>query len=180
VATKLTGCGVAITIKKGGYMPKKADNQGSQVAESYLKNLVFLVSEYELIKEKKHAGFTSVEAFFQFHKINRQTFLKYYHRYKENLDTNSLLPRKRGPKFMSRRPDIEIEKAVVKYRKKGYNKHEIHEKLKPKYEDKTPSPSGCYNIFLRYNVNVLTPQAKEKKRNLKSKRKWKKISKRKV
>ncbi len=42
----------------------------------------FLVSEYELVKEKKHPNFKKVKHFYLAHNTCPQTFLKYYGRYK--------------------------------------------------------------------------------------------------
>ena len=126
----------------------------------------FLIYEYELVKQKKHPHFRFVSDFYKYHKTNRQNFLKYYHRFK-NIKTNeALLPRKRGPKYNTRRPMLFIENKVIEERKKGINRYEIHDILKEKLKQFTPSPSGIYNICKRYGLNKLTKKMKENKRKI--------------
>jgi transposase InsO family protein len=76
------------------------------------------------------------------------------------------LPRKRGPKWQSRRPDANIETQVLLERKKGLSKYEICLALKPKLGNNTPSPSGVYNICKRAGLNKISHQMKEEKRKI--------------
>ncbi len=138
--------------------------QDLTIKRNYTNNWLFLFSEYQLIKEKKHLKLKTVNELFILHNIPRQTFYKYYHRYKQSKDPEALLPQKRGPKWASRRPDISIEKQVVQERLKGMNKYEIYQVLFPKLESKTPSYSGIYNILKRKKMNRLRP--KEEKRRI--------------
>ena len=55
---------------------------------------------------------------------------------------------------------------MVALRKSGNNRYEIHNLLQPSLKEKTPSPSGVYNILRRYGVNRLTPKMKEEKRKI--------------
>lgn len=126
----------------------------------------FLISEYELVKQKKHPHFRFAADFYKHHKTNRQNFLKYYHRFKNTSINEDLLPRKRGPKYNSRRPMLFIENKVIEERKKGINRYEIHDILKEKLKQFTPSPSGIYNICKRYGLNKLTKKMKENKRKI--------------
>jgi len=133
---------------------------------SYVKKFRFLIKEYELVKQKKHVHFKFVGDFYKFHNTNRQTFLKYYNRFYLGGSDSDLLPRKRGPKWKSRRPLPYIENKVNELRKTGTNRYEISFLLKPKLKQFTPSPSGVYNIIKRYNLNKLTPKMKEEKRKI--------------
>ena len=126
----------------------------------------FLIKEYELVKQKKHPQFRFASDFYKYHKTNRQNFLKYYHRFKNSLQNEALLPQKRGPKYNSRRPNLFIENKVIEQRKKGINRYEIHDILKEKLKQFTPSPSGIYNICKRYGLNKLTKKMKENKRKI--------------
>ncbi len=137
---------------------------------NYIKRFKFLVKEYELIKQKKHPQFKFVGDFYKFHNTNRQTFLKYYNRFHLSGDNKDLLPRKRGPRWKSRRPLPYIEHKVTELRKMGLNRYEIVSLLKPKLKRFTPSPSGVYNIIKRYNLNKLTPKMKKKHRKIIKKR----------
>jgi transposase InsO family protein len=133
---------------------------------NYIQKWRFLISEYELTKAKKHPHFKFVGDFYKHHNTNRQTFLKYYNRYKvERLDCQ-LLPQKRGPKWKTRRPLPLIEQKVIEERIKGNNRYEIHAILKPKLKSHTPSPSGVYAILRREHLNRLKPKMKANKRQI--------------
>jgi len=133
---------------------------------NYVQKWRFLIQEYELTKAKKHPQFRFVNDFYKYHKTNRQNFLKYYHRFESIGSNEALLPRKRGPKYHSRRPCLFIENKVVQERKKGINRYEIHEILKEKLKKFAPSPSGIYNICKRYGLNKLNKKMKENKRQI--------------
>lgn len=133
---------------------------------NYLKRFRFLIKEYELVKEKKHTQFRFVSDFYKFHDTNRQTFLKYYNRFKQNGSDTGLLPQKRGPKWKSRRPLPYIENKVIELRHRGLNRYEIVSLLKPKLKHFTPSPSGVYNISKRFKLNRLSITMKEEKRKI--------------
>ena len=134
------------------------------------KNLVqkyrFLIREYELIKEKKSSRYKFVGDFYKAHDTNRQTFLKYYHRFKTNWRPEDLLPRKRWPKWHTRKPIKFIEEKVLEQRRNWINRYEIHTILKDKLKQFTPSPSGIYNICKRYNLHKLKPKMKENERKI--------------
>ena len=132
--------------------------------KNYIQKWRFLIREYQLVKAKKHPHFRFVNDFYKFHGTNRQTFIKYYHRFEVSNKNEDLLPRKRGPKWHSRRPLKYIENKVIEQRKLGINRYEIQEILKPKLKHFTPSPSGIYNICKRYGLNRLTRSMKQSKR----------------
>jgi len=134
--------------------------------KNYIQKWRFLINEYELTKAKKHHQFRFVSDFYRFHGTNRQTFLKYYHRFKNSNLNEDLLPRKRGPKWKTRRPLKFIENKVIEQRKLGINRYEIYEILKPKLKHFTPSPSGIYNICKRHGLNKLTKPMKQAKRQI--------------
>jgi transposase InsO family protein len=136
------------------------------IERNYIQKWRFLIGEYELTKQQKHPHFRFVGDFYKHHKTNRQTFLKYYNRFKVNRENSQLLPQKRGPKWKSRRPLPLIENKVIQERIKGNNRYEIHAILKPKLKEHTPSPSGIYNILRRENLNRLRPVMKINKRKI--------------
>ncbi len=140
--------------------------QDLTIKRNYSNNWLFIFSEYNLIKQKEHPKYHTVNELFITHNLPRQTFYKYYNRYKQSSNPEDLLPRKRGPKWYSRRPDIKIEQDVIKERLKGLNKYEIYNVLLPKLGPQTPSYSGIYNILKRNNMNKLTPPLKEEKRKI--------------
>ena len=133
---------------------------------NYQQKWKFLINEYEQTKRKKHPTFRFVQDFYRHNGIDRQTFCKYYNRYRNSGLEEDLLPRRRGPKWRSRRPDTEIETAVLTERQKGLNKYEICILLKERFKDKTPSPTGIYNIMKREGVNRLKPKMREEKRKI--------------
>ncbi len=133
---------------------------------NYLKRFRFLIKDYELVKQKKHTRFKFASDFYKFHDTSRQTFLKYYNRFKLNGNDNELLPQKRGPRWKSRRPIKYIENQVTELRIIGNNRYEIAHLLKPKLKQFTPSPSGVYNILKRYGLNKLNTKMKEEQRKI--------------
>ncbi|RZL05950.1 MAG: hypothetical protein EOO89_25205 [Pedobacter sp.] len=136
------------------------------VERKYLDTYRFMIREYELIKQKSHPEYRFVEDLYRAWGTNRKSFLKYYNRFKQSGKDSDLLPRKRGPKYRTRRPLQFIENQVINLRQKGNSKHEIVRILKPKLHRFTPSASGVYNISKRYGLNRLNPRMKENKRKI--------------
>lgn len=143
------------------------NSQDETLKRNYVQKYQFLIEEYELVKKKQHPVYDKVEEFYQAHGTCRQTFLKYYGRYRNsNGDILSFIPQKRGPRYNTRRMPEEIEKEVLALREKGCNKYEINDILKSKRADQIPSPSTIYNIFCRYGVNKKTKKMMEEKRKI--------------
>lgn len=141
-------------------------NSDSTIVRNYLTKYRFLIKEYEQVKRKEHPQFRFVKDFYKAHDTDRRQFLKYYNRFKQSGTERDLLPQKRGPKWKTRRPLPLIEHKVIELRKRGINKYEIVSILKPQLKSSTPSPSGVYNIFKRYNLNKLKPKMKASKRKI--------------
>lgn len=146
------------------------DNSNDRTLErSYIQKWRFLIGEYELVKAKRHPRFRYVQDFYAFHGTNRQTFAKHFNRYRQMGSDESLLPRKRGPKWKSRRTLPFIEEKVLQLRRKGINRYEIYAILKPTLKSHTPSPSTIYAITRRHGLNRLTkPMQHSKRRIIKS------------
>ena len=51
---------------------------------NYVRKWKFLIQEYELVKQKRHPTFRFVADFYRFHQTHRQTFFKYYHRFRQS------------------------------------------------------------------------------------------------
>jgi len=142
------------------------NSQDLTLKRNYLSTYRFLISEYELVKAKKHPTFRFAEDFYKAHKTDRRAFRKYYMRYKNSGNEEDLLPQKRGPKWKTRRaPDL-VEEQVKALREKGMNRYEIVHVLRPILKELTPSPSGVYAILKRHNINRLKPPMKETKRRI--------------
>lgn len=142
------------------------NTQDDTIKRNYIQKYRFLIKEYELVKAKKHPRFVLVKDFYQATDTDRRSFLKYYNRFKQSGKDKDLLPRKRGPKWKTRRPIPFIENKVKELRLKGLNRYEIVSILKPKLGRFTPSPSGVYNILRRCNLNQLNPSMKKNKRRI--------------
>jgi len=125
----------------------RRNTEDKTLEKNYIQKWRFLIREYESVKAKKHPSFRFVSDFYKFHAINRQTFCKYYNRFRQLGAESALLPQKRGPKWKSRRPLPFIEHKVLEERQKGNNRYEICEILRPKLKSYTPSPSG-YTIYV--------------------------------
>ena len=120
----------------------RSNTNDKTVQRYYIQMFRFLVSEYELIKAKRHPKYQYYEELYKDHNTDRRQFLKYYNRYKVSGDSRALLPEKRGPKYKTRRPIPYIENQVLAQRSRGNNRYEIHDRLKSKRGLLTPSPSG--------------------------------------
>ena len=134
---------------------------------NYLEKYRRLISEYELIKVKKHPKFKYAKQFYAFHHTCPQSFLKYYNRYlQSDQSLEAVLPQKRGPRYKTRRIDLDIEKQISQWRDKGNNRYEIVSILSPSLGYKTPSASGVYNVLKRLGKNKLNTGMKEEKQKI--------------
>lgn len=142
------------------------NNQDLTLIRNYIQKYQFLISEYELVKQKRHPKYRFVKDFHTANGTDRRIFLKYYNRFKSSGKKEALLPQKRGPKYKSRRTLPFIEQKVLALRAKGNNKYEISNILKPSLKQFTPSPSGVYKILKRHGANRLTPKMQASKRRI--------------
>lgn len=143
------------------------NTEDKTLKKNYIQVYQHLISGYEQVKRKEHEQYKTVGEFYNAHGTCRQTFLKYYNRYKQGGNNiELLLPGKRGPKYKTRRIDLNIEELALEARNRGCNKHEIHSILKAKLGCKAPSPSGIYNVLCRHNKNKLSVKMQEKKRQI--------------
>ncbi len=125
-----------------------------------------LMKEYELVKAGEHPHFRFLEDFYRFHGTNRQTFHKYLQLNRQTGEEATLLPRKRGSKWKSRRTLPYIEQKVLAERCKGINSYEINAILKPILKQHTPAPSTIYAICRRHGMNRLSQPMKQSKRKI--------------
>lgn len=146
------------------------DNSKDRTVErNYIQKWRFLMRDYELVKAKKHPRFRFVQDFYTFHGTNRQTFAKYYNRYRQTGADGALLPQKRGPRWKSRRTLPFIEQKVLEQRRNGSNRYEIYAILQPTLQAHTPAPSTIYAITKRHGLNRLTtPMQRTKRRIIKT------------
>ena len=143
------------------------DNSNDRTVErNYVQNYRFLIREYELVKAKRHHRFRFLQDFYTHHGTNRQTFAKYYNRFLQTGGDNALLPRKRGPRWKSRRTIPYVEEQVLEQRRKGINRYEIYAILKPKLKAHTPAPSTIYAISRRHGLNKMTKAMQQSKRRI--------------
>lgn len=143
------------------------DNRKDGTLErNYLQKWRFLIGEYELVKRGRHGKFKFVQDFYTFHGTNRQTFAKYYQRFRREGDAAALLPRKRGPRWKSRRTAEDVEALVVEQRRKGINRYEIYAILQPVLGERTPAPSTIYAISRRHGLNRMTAPMQQTKRRI--------------
>lgn len=142
------------------------NRKDATIWRNYREKYLFLMKEYEQVKRKEHPVYKLAKDFYKAHDTCGKSFLKYYNRYKQSGRSEDLLPRKRGPRYKTRRPLKFIENKVIDLRLKGNSKHEIVSILKPSLHKFTPSPSGVYNICKRYGLNRLTVKMKQNKRKI--------------
>jgi len=144
----------------------KDNRKDKTIDRNYQEKYRFLIKEYEQVKNKTHPVFKKVKYFYAAHDTDAKSFMKYYNRYKQSGKEEDLLPRKRGPKYKTRRPIPFIENKVASLREKGNNKYEIVNILKINLPNFAISPSGVYNILKRKGMNRLTPPMKQNKRKI--------------
>ena len=143
------------------------DNSNDRTIErNYVQKWRFVVREYEQVKAKRHPKFRFVQDFYRAHGVNRQTFAKYYNRYRQSGAGDALLPRKRGPRWKSRRTIPFIEEKVLELRRTGANRYEIYAILKPVLQSHTPAPSTIYAISKRHGLNKMTKPMQQSKRRI--------------
>ena len=107
-----------------------------------------------------------MQDFYRFHGTSRQTFAKYYNRYRHARADDALLPDKRGPRWKSRRTIPFIEAKVLELRRKGLNRYEIYAMLKPVLKSHTPAPSTIYAISRRHGLKRLSKPMQQSKRKI--------------
>ncbi|MDR0968423.1 MAG: hypothetical protein LBL99_02175 [Holosporaceae bacterium] len=73
------------------------------ISGTLARRMLVCVKDYEAIKSGNSETFSRAKDFCAYHGFSRQNFMKIYHRYKRNPEESSLLPRKCGPKFKTRR-----------------------------------------------------------------------------
>lgn len=144
----------------------RINSKDETLKKNYIQKYQYLISEYEQVKAGIHPVYSFVKDFYEAHGTCRQTFLKYYARFKQSKNPEDLLPAKRGPKYKTRRTDPYIEKLVLEQRENGCNKYEIRSILETQLGDKTPSNTCIYNILKRHGKNKLTIKNKEEKRRI--------------
>jgi transposase InsO family protein len=142
------------------------DNSFDRTIErNYLQKWRFLIAEYEDVKSGKSQQFRRVGDFYRHHGTCSQTFRKYYNRYLTGCKDADLLPRRRGPRWRTRRTPAGMEALVARQRELGQNKYEIFAALKEMDID-PPSVSTIYRILCRLNLNRRNPPMVEEKRRI--------------
>jgi transposase InsO family protein len=134
------------------------------ISKTLANKMMNCIIEYEKIKNKSSELFKTVKEFCLYYKFSLQNFMKIYHRYKANPTEESLIPQKRGPRYKTRRTDLEIEEKVKKCRELGNNRYDIVQMLK--VEGIKISPSTVYNICKRYGLNKLSVSEKKERRKI--------------
>jgi transposase InsO family protein len=114
-----------------------------------------ILEEYEKVRRKESQHFKKVKDLLNAYRVAKRDLYKYYHRWVAgDRDVESLFPRKRGPRYKTRRTLKPIERNIMKaYRRLGAPSYEIVELFKPYYGDLTPSPRTVDRIKARYPLN---------------------------
>jgi transposase InsO family protein len=144
----------------------RINSQDQTIKKNYIQKYRFLIREYEEVKKGRHATYGHVQDFYRAHDLDRRTFRKYYNRFLQSGNEEDLLPRKRGPRWKTRRVLPQIEERIIEQRHKGLNRYEIVSVLSEDLREKTPSPSGVYQVLRRHGLNRLRSQMKEEKRKI--------------
>jgi hypothetical protein len=116
---------------------------------------LLVLKEYELIKQKQSKNFKTVKQLCEVFKVHRKDIRKYYERWiKTGKDSESLLPKKRGPKpGQLKILTKDEERTIINiHRKFNANEFEIHHLIKGHFRIH-PSVSTIYRTFKRYPLN---------------------------
>lgn len=148
------------------YFVMRKTTNDETLTRNYLQKYQFLIAEYEQVKANNHPRYRFASDFYKAHQTSRQTFLKYYNRFKVTGDLSSVLPGRRGPKWKTRRTLPFIEQKVLAQRAKGNNRYEIFNILHPLLKTHTPKPSTIYRICQRNGMNRLTAPMKHAKQRI--------------
>ena len=142
----------------------RVNSRDETIKRNYVQVYQHYIAEYEQVKQGRRPSYRRVGEFYAARGIQRQTFLKYYGRYRNSgADASALLPMKRGPKWRSRRTPAGIENLVLAEREKGCNRYEIHCLLKSQLGADTPAFSTIYAILKRYGKNRPSVPMKQEK-----------------
>ena len=114
-----------------------------------------ILEEYEKVKCKESKHFKKVKDLLSAYRASKRDLYKYYHRWVAgNREIESIFPRKRGPRYKTRRTLKPIERNIMKaYRRLGSPSYEIVEMFKPYYGNLTPSIRTVDRIKARYPLN---------------------------
>lgn len=135
------------------------------ISRTLAAKMLTCIEEYERIKRKESKTFKTVKAFCQYHKFSHQNFMKIYHRYQQQGTISSLIPQKRGPKYQTRRTDLDTEQEILRLRLQGNNRYEIRNILLGK-NMLAPSASTVYNLCRKHGLNKLKPPQKQERRKI--------------
>lgn len=145
----------------------RSEGQDSVMKRRHINAMLHNIEEYELVKNKKHNLFITLEDFYRAKGLCRQNFLKYYRRFLlSNRDIESLIPKKIGRKFKDELEYLpEIIDKIKSIRQRGYNRFEISRQLK-KNDNIAISPSSAYRLMRKLGINQLNPIIKEEVRRI--------------
>lgn len=145
----------------------RSEGQDSVMKRRHINAMLHNIEEYELVKNKKHNLFITLEDFYRAKELCRQNFLKYYRRFLlSNRDIESLIPKKIGRKFKDELEYLpEIIDKIKSIRQRGYNRFEISRQLK-KNDNIAISPSSAYRLMRKLGINQLNPIIKEEVRRI--------------
>jgi len=116
---------------------------------------LLVLTEYELIKQKKSKNFKTVAQLCAVFKVHRKDIRKYYERWvKTGKDPEALLPLKRGPKpGQLKILTKDEERTIIKIHRRFHaNEFEIYHLIKGRFRIH-PSVSTIYRTFKRYPLN---------------------------
>jgi transposase InsO family protein len=148
------------------FVTMRLDQRDKTLEKNYIQRYISLIREYEVVKSGNHKFYKFAKDFYSANNIVYKTFLKYYNRFKQEGRESDLLPRKRGPRYKTRRTLKFIESKIVDLRNKGNSRYEIYQELKPNLKGYTPSTSTIYNVCKRYNLNRLNEPMKDNRRKI--------------
>lgn len=134
------------------------------VKKQLIQQKLIMIMEYHKIKKQQSKHFKTVKELCLFYGISRKTFYKYRKRWNmshQNLE--SLLPQSRRPKTNRNKPSKDLERLIVKLRKKlGYSALLISLILRKRGISKI-SEFGVYRVFQRYHIKSLYEKKPKKK-----------------
>jgi hypothetical protein len=123
------------------------------------------IGEYERIKRRESTAFKTVQAFCLYHGFSHQNFMKIYRRCRQDPGPDSPVPQRRGPKYRTRRVDLQTEERTVNLRQQGNSRCEMRDILREN-ADSVPCPPTVCNICRRHGLNRLHRPQKQERRKI--------------
>ncbi|MDR2690812.1 MAG: hypothetical protein LBB73_00685 [Dysgonamonadaceae bacterium] len=135
------------------------------LSQTIARRMQGCIGEYERIKRRESTAFKTVKDFCICHKFSHRNFMKIYRRYRQDPSPGSPVPQRRGPKYRTRRVDLQTGERIINLRRQGNNCYEIRDILRENAAS-VPGPTAICDICRRHGPNRLHRVQKQERRKI--------------